>query len=196
MTPTPGADRSHDVKQAILRSARELFTERGFDSTGIRDIAADAAVNPAIVIRHFESKERLFLTSVDAAESLTHLLNGPLDRLGHEVVRVVMQERGRPGQRIFAATVRASGRTDVRAHLAGIVADIFVDPLKARITLPDAEVRAHLFAAQLVGILCALEVYDDRFLQTVEADRVLALYGASLQRLLTGPATGDAPATA
>ena len=185
VTPASRPDRSAEVKDKIRASAERLFTADGFDATGIRDIAADAGVNPAIVIRHFSSKERLFVETVDANTSWSSALDGPLDDIGRRLVRAVIAGR-RNGLQVFGAIVRASGRADVRSHLQASLAEQFVGPLAARFAGADAELRAHLFAAQATGLMFALSVYDDEFLIAAPTDDVVELYGAALQRLATG----------
>jgi AcrR family transcriptional regulator len=48
------------TKTAILDAARRRFAEHGYDGATIRGIAADAAVDPALVHHFYGSKERLF----------------------------------------------------------------------------------------------------------------------------------------
>jgi AcrR family transcriptional regulator len=49
-----------DKKSHITETAMELFAEKGFEGTSIRDIAAKAEVNVAMVNYYFGSKEKLF----------------------------------------------------------------------------------------------------------------------------------------
>ncbi|HEY1672779.1 MAG TPA: TetR/AcrR family transcriptional regulator [Streptosporangiaceae bacterium] len=51
----------------VLAAAVELFASRGFDATSIRDIAAEAHVQPASVYYHYPSKEALLVAIVDRA---------------------------------------------------------------------------------------------------------------------------------
>ena len=48
-----------NTKTRILDVAEKLFGEKGFDSTSLRDITAEAQVNLAAVNYHFQSKESL-----------------------------------------------------------------------------------------------------------------------------------------
>ena len=48
-----------DVVAAVLRSAADLFAERGLAATSIRDIAARSRVNHGLIHRHFGSKDEL-----------------------------------------------------------------------------------------------------------------------------------------
>ncbi|MEV8534396.1 TetR family transcriptional regulator [Streptomyces sp. NPDC051211] len=55
------ARRSSDrTKASILRAARERFAAQGYERTTIRAVAADAAIDPSMVMRYFGSKQRLF----------------------------------------------------------------------------------------------------------------------------------------
>ncbi len=49
-----------DVKQRLIEAATLLFASRGFDGVGIREIAAAADANSAMVAYHFGSKEGLY----------------------------------------------------------------------------------------------------------------------------------------
>ena len=51
---------STDKKEHIISSAIELFAERGFEGTSIRDLAAKADVNIAMINYYFGSKDKLF----------------------------------------------------------------------------------------------------------------------------------------
>lgn len=181
---SPRPDRSAGVKDKIRVSAKKLFADQGFDATGIRDIAVEAGVNPAIVIRHFGSKERLFVATVDASEGWTAALDGPVDEVGERLVRAVLNSRS--GLQIFGGVVRASERPDIRAHLQQLIATEFAAPLAELLDGDDAELRAHLFAAQLAGLMFALSVYDDEFLLAADKEAVVGIYGRSLQRAATG----------
>src|SRR5919199_3152362 len=65
----PKAQQSERARSAILRAAQHRFSESGYDGTTIRDVAADAAIDPSMVIRYYGSKDGLFAaaTAVDLA---------------------------------------------------------------------------------------------------------------------------------
>ncbi|HOV11325.1 MAG TPA: TetR family transcriptional regulator [Bacteroidales bacterium] len=48
------------TEEKIKRAALELFLEKGFERTSIRDIAGKAKINIALMNYHFKSKENLF----------------------------------------------------------------------------------------------------------------------------------------
>ena len=48
------------TRRALVRAARRRFATDGYRATTVRDIAADAGVNVALINRYFSSKEGLF----------------------------------------------------------------------------------------------------------------------------------------
>src|ERR1044071_3794931 len=60
-TPDPGKTAKWQrTRAAILKAAQELFAELGYERTTVRDVAARASIDPAMVMRYFGSKEGLF----------------------------------------------------------------------------------------------------------------------------------------
>jgi AcrR family transcriptional regulator len=59
--PVPSRHRNAvATRQAILASARKHFARENYENVGLREIAGDAGVDPALVSRYFGSKEALF----------------------------------------------------------------------------------------------------------------------------------------
>ncbi len=52
-------------KEIIIESALKLFSTKGFEGTSVREIAADAGVNVAMINYYFGSKESLFESVVE-----------------------------------------------------------------------------------------------------------------------------------
>lgn len=48
------------TKKLILESAYQLFTERGYRGSSLRDIAEEAGIKAASIYNHFRSKEEIF----------------------------------------------------------------------------------------------------------------------------------------
>ena len=61
----------NDKKEHIINKAIELFAEKGFEGTSIRDLAARAEVNVAMVNYYFGSKEKLFEAMVQHKAAYT-----------------------------------------------------------------------------------------------------------------------------
>ncbi len=66
-----------DKKDHIIDTAIELFAEKGFEGTSIRDLATKADVNVAMVNYYFGSKDKLFAALVERKVSfMRNLLDG------------------------------------------------------------------------------------------------------------------------
>src|SRR6187549_4135314 len=60
--------RRHDrQRQAILKAAAQLFRERGFADTGMRDIAAAANLSAANLYHYFKGKDEILYYCQDRA---------------------------------------------------------------------------------------------------------------------------------
>ncbi|OUC97017.1 TetR family transcriptional regulator [Streptosporangium minutum] len=176
------------TRKAIHDAAHELFRNEGFDAVGIRAVAARAGVDAALVIRHFGSKEQLFLEAMTVDLPAIKVMEGPLEGMGRAIVEhVVCLPSSRPGAlavTALAALFRASDRGEVQRTLRETIENVFAEPLVRRLEGGDAELRAHLIAAQLGGLLTSMHVVQDPVLLAADRSAVVARYGDSIQRLI------------
>jgi AcrR family transcriptional regulator len=177
---TPTRPHSRD---AIRSAAERLFARRGYAATSVRDIASSAGVDAALVIRHFGSKEQLFLDTMRVEfDGLD--FDAPLDTLGERLIRSLLDAddhvRG-----VYLALVRASDAGEVSSALRTAHETDFVAPLAARLEGPDAGIRARLAAALVGGLFYALWIVRDEALLATPHDELARRYGALLQRLIT-----------
>jgi len=175
------------TKEAIRAAAAKLFPVNGYIGTSVRDIAGEAGVDPALVIRHFGSKEELFLETMKLDEELNPLFDGPLEELGETFVDYMMNTTDRL-RGMYLALVRASESDGVVPRLREMHDTAFVLPLQSRLEGPDAELRARLAAALVGGLLYSMWVVQDAHLLQADRAEVVKRYGALVQQLLTPPA--------
>ncbi|WP_031167984.1 TetR/AcrR family transcriptional regulator [Streptosporangium roseum] len=176
------------TRKAIHDAAHELFRNEGFDAVGIRAVAARAGVDAALVIRHFGSKEQLFLEAMTVDLPAIKVMEGPLAGMGRAIVEhVVCLPSSRPGAlavTALAALFRASDRGEVQRTLRETIENVFAEPLVRRLEGGDAELRAHLIAAQLGGLLTSMHVVQDPVLLAADQNAIVVRYGDSIQRLI------------
>lgn len=178
------ADRPSSTRERILSAAGALFRARGFAGVSVRDIASAADADAALVIRHFGSKELLFLDAMQAPFDEQPLLDVPLEALGRRFVAVLLEsQEGIRGA--FLALVRGSDRDGIAERLTAVHTEAFVAPLRRRLTGADADLRARLAAALIGGLLYSMWVVGDEALLAADRDEVADRYGALLQALLT-----------
>ena len=176
-------------KDAIRVAAAQLFAGRGYANTPVRDIAALAGVDPALVIRHFGSKEQLFIETmrVEAEHELN--LDGPLDSLGERLVRYVLTADPQV-RTTFLALVRASDTGNVGSVMRISHEEGFVTPLLDHLEGPNHETRARLAAAMIGGLMYSLWIAQDAQLLALGTDEIVAAYAPALQVLIDGGPAG------
>ena len=79
--------RSQPARDAVLAAARRGFAAHGFERATVRAIAADAGVDPSMVIRYFGSKDGLFDAATDVDLALPDLSRVPVADRGMTLAR-------------------------------------------------------------------------------------------------------------
>ncbi|HBN81710.1 MAG TPA: TetR/AcrR family transcriptional regulator, partial [Ruminococcaceae bacterium] len=51
---------TRDTKEVILTTALKLFSERGYDGVGIRDIAKEIGIRESALYKHYSGKQDIF----------------------------------------------------------------------------------------------------------------------------------------
>ncbi|WP_243062778.1 TetR/AcrR family transcriptional regulator [Humibacter sp. RRB41] len=173
------------TQTAIAQSARELFLVNGYAATSIRDVAAAAKVDPALVMRHFHSKDELFVRVIGFDEHFAPQLDDPVETIGRRLADYLIAPKHAELRRTLTILVRATDHEAVRVDLEGTMRRLLVDKLKNRLTGPDAAVRAWLVSAQLLGLMQSWDMVGGDNASASERRRVAALYGAAIQSLIT-----------
>jgi AcrR family transcriptional regulator len=179
--------RAQVTAESIRQAATELFGRNGFAPTSVRAIARLAGVDPALVIRHFGSKEELFLVTLPATGYFDEAFDGPLESLGERMTAFLLTKADEPMLKVYTTLVRASDSPAVRRRLYDVMDLAFVDKLKHLLPGPDPVLRARLFAAQVGGLLSSLSLSDNQFREHDRAT-IIATYGRALQSTLADDA--------
>ncbi|QHF24533.1 TetR family transcriptional regulator [Rathayibacter sp. VKM Ac-2804] len=173
-----------DLSAGIREAAERLFRERGYSRVTIREIAAEAQVDPAVVIRRSGSKEALFLEVMQVSIRDRPELDVPLQDFGRTFLATMLEDE-RDTQAVFLALVRGGSEPAIGARLRAVHEEAFVAPLRARMAGSDADLRARLAAALVGGLLHSMWVVGDEVLLATDHDRIVERYGDALQSLLT-----------
>lgn len=182
------------ARELIAEHARILFEEHGFAGASVRQIAAAAGVDPSLVIRHFSSKEGLFLTVIGLEGYVSPPLDGPIEDLGYRLAEFVLAPEQLDFRIRLSALVRASDREAVREGLRLTVRRMFIDQLIDVMPGEDREARAQLISAQLGGVVQAAGNHSE-LLESVGRQRLVELFGQAIQALVQ-PATLSSAAQA
>ena len=172
------------TRQAIHAAAGALFRQQGYAKTTVRQIAAAAGSDPALVIRHFKSKELLFLETMELSIDDEPLLDVPLEHLGERLIDLVIGFDG--GARgVFLALVHGSNEPEIRKRLTDTHEQVFIEPLRRRLSGPDADIRARLAASVAAGLLYSLWIARDETLLAADRATLVTRYGELIQHILT-----------
>jgi AcrR family transcriptional regulator len=173
-----------DTRDAILAAARRRFATRGYDATSVRVIAAEAEVDPALVIHYFGTKEALFTAAVGLPPGFPALLAslGTRPSLARTYLSVVDSDDSRNA---ILALVRSAVSHDKAAAMLREFLTAQLLPVIARLTShPDAQLRASLIAAQLIGIAMLRHVLRVEPLVKATPDEIATLVGPVIQQYL------------
>jgi AcrR family transcriptional regulator len=179
MTPS---QRSREATRArLLDAARIRFLDQGFDATTVREIAGDAGVDPALVMRYFGTKEGLFAEITLTEVSFADLLEGDRATLGHRLALLVLNKKERSG---IETVLRSLGVAGVSARCEAELHDQFIAPLAKWLGGRDALVRAGAIVSILNGLTLSLAVLEQRSLVDANRTTTARLYGAALQTFI------------
>lgn len=186
----PGAG---GTRERILAAARSHFSETGYEGSTIRGIAAAAAVDPALVLHYFGSKEGIFQAAVDfpvnPADFLPGLLAPGLNGLGERLVLFFLEtwdsSKGSP----LLGIIRSAVSNEAAARLLrDFVSREVLGRLAEAIELDRPQLRASLAASQLVGLAMLRYVVRLEPLASASHGEVAGWIGPTIQRYLTDPA--------
>ncbi len=135
-----------------MRAAQELFTERGYERTTVRDIADRAGVNQALLFRYYGSKEDLFHV-VLATESRVLVTESPAEQvLAKTLARMLSPDRVEAQESVWLAALRSSGHDSAADAIRKELSQDYVRALGSLTDAEDAELRVDLVLAWLVGL--------------------------------------------
>lgn len=171
------------TREAIAHHARTLFEELGYHDASVRTIAAAAGVDPALVIRHFGSKELLFIEVVGLASFEAPLLGKDTATLGRRLAEFMLAPERSELRIRLRALVRASDREAVRDELRQAINRMFIDELVRVLPGADAAARAQLIGVQLSSFAQASDGADSPSAD-LDRDRLVDLCARAIQALV------------
>ena len=177
---------SADTKEIILAAARRRFATSGYERSTVRAIAADANIDPSMVMRYFGNKEGLFAAAAEFDLELPDLTDVDAADIGRRLVAHFVER----WERDDALVVLLRSST-TNADAAQRICDIFTTQLLPVVAScnPDAGVprRAGLIATQMLGLgLCryVLQLPPVAALTPTQLEDQL---GPTVQRYLDSP---------
>lgn len=172
------------TRQAILDAARHCFSSEGYDQVGVREIAARAGVDPALINRYFGSKEGLFSEVIGGKFDLRHIVGDDLSTLGETMLRAICTKKGAEGHDPLRALLRSYGSDVAREKLRSAIVQGFVEPLAARLSGSNPVERAELVGSALLGIVLYRAIAGP--LSDEERERMVTAMAPYVQGIIDG----------
>lgn len=185
----PKADepkRSDVTRTKILAFARQRFAASGFERTTIRAIAADAGVDPALVMHYFGSKDALFSVAAELDLHLPNLSGAPRAQAGAAMVRHFLDRW--ESDEALKTLLRSAATNDAAAERMRALFARQLRPAIAQICPDDKllNVRAGLVATQMMGFAFCRYVLRLPPVSGLSKAEVIAWIGPTLQHYLFG----------
>ena len=180
-----------ETRDEILAVARRQFATRGYEPTSLRAIAADAKVDPALLIHYFGNKEGLFTAAAGQPGRLSELLAGPGKASPREfsesLVRVYLQlADSDQGRNTILALVRSAVSNEKAATLLrDLLAAELLPVIGRHAEHQNAPLRASLVAAQLIGIAMLRHVIRVEPVAEASPDEIAAIVAPVIERYLS-----------
>ncbi len=169
-----------DTRNDIVATARRLFANSGYDKTSVRDIAAGAGVDPALIRHYFGSKAELFRSTMgwpfDPAEISARIAGGDREELGARLTQVFFEAWEQPDSRdSLLAILRGAATHDESAALVRqFIAGQLYPELAKLLTGADTELRVDLAMGQLLGIAYLRHVLQVEPIASASVDELIA----------------------
>ena len=184
---------SQETKAAILAAARERFGANGFQAATIRGIAADAGIDPSMVMRYFGSKGQLFAAAAEFDLKFPDLTELDRAAVGRSLVSHFLQrwEGSEDGEALVILLRSSATNADAAQRMQHIFTKQLQPVVATLVPAAEARWRSGLIATQILGVAWCRFVL--RLPAVVEMSRaeIVGWVGPTIQRYLGLPDTPD-----
>ena len=182
--------RSAPTRAAILAAARKLLADQGYGAATIRAVAAEAGIDPSMVMRYYGSKSGLFSAAVDVDLYLGSIGEVPREQLGEALAQhFVSRWEGELSDEITTLLLRSAATHSEAADRMRAIFERQVTRFVRRATgagAAEAARRAGLVSSQLLGLALTRYVVALRPITAMDAATLAAAIAPVLQHYLTG----------
>ncbi len=175
-----------------MAAAAARFAAAGYDATSLRQVAADAGVDPALVRRFFGSKEGLFSDVASALigppAAVAAVTGGPPETAGERLLRYFLGLLGdvsEPGA--LLGLIRSAVTSEhAAAIMRRFLAERVIIPVAAALCPDQPGLRGALVASQLTGLAVTRYAVKLPPLTAAGVDDLARWVAPVLQHYLTG----------
>ena len=143
------------TRAAILEAAKTAFAVTGYDRTSLRDIAALAGSDVALIPRYFGGKEGLFTEALKATIAPDRLRDWDRRRFARDVAEMMAgaADIADPRTRTFQFLLQAATSPTTAPLLGRAVQERFLAPIRDWLGDEAGQERARVLAAIYIGFL-------------------------------------------
>lgn len=142
------------TRERLLEAARKRFVNESYENVGLREIAADAGVDVALIARYFGSKEQLFKEVLRKDVGNRQTLASISEPIPAYLARVVAtKDASEDAVHIdrLLIMLRSASSPQASALVQSSFTEDVLEPLAELLTGPDAPRRAAIALSVLVG---------------------------------------------
>lgn len=177
----------------LLEAARKLFSQQSYGLVGSRQIAAEAGVTQALVIRYFGSKKALFTAAIDGLFVPYQWMEGDRRTAGLRMAAWIASKwPPDSGVNPLTLLIQSSGNPEVNDILKQKFETQAIENLAAWLGGPRALERARVLADIIIGSNITYQILRNRALAKSELKGVIEILGGILQRIVDESQEGEA----
>jgi AcrR family transcriptional regulator len=173
------------TRAAILEAAKIHFARSGYEGGYLRDIAADAGVDAALINRYFGGKDGLFAAALKDSIRPDAISQWERKTFGRDIAKMMANHAHHDNDRMhaFQFLLRAATSPTTAPLLNVAVQDRFMAPIRSWIGGEQAEARARIVASVFIGLLVERLIRDEPLADN-ERDAFIERTGELLQTLV------------
>jgi AcrR family transcriptional regulator len=176
--------KADQTKAVILAAARERFAESGYEAATIRGIAADANIDPSMVMRYFGNKDQLFAAAAEFDLRFPDLTGIERSEVGVAMASHFLA-RWEDDDALIVLLRSSTTNAEAAQRMMGIFAAQLL-PAIATLVPDDAPRRAGLIATQVLGMALCRFVLRIPPIVAMSREELIEWLGPTLQRYALG----------
>lgn len=167
------------TKEAIQEAAAARFAEASYDQVSLREIAALAGIDVALIGRYFGSKEELFAAVVSGAPRPHPAYPDDRSTFGEWMARRILSRKPDVARMLILHHSVANPRA--AAIVRKLMTERMIEPLGQWIGGSDGRLRASLIVAHLTGLGLMRDIIGLEALANADKEAMVGLLAPAIQ---------------
>lgn len=173
------------TREAILAAANARFLAESYDQVGMRDIARDVGVDPALISRYFGSKEDLFNAVLEGCGDGSDLTAGDRatfgERVAHDLVYGPKKEFKLRWLLLMLRSITSPKAAEIIQRGSR---EKFYQPFTDWVGGEDAELKARMTAGLIMGLTVSRDITGGFDMTPEQCERFKTRIATTLQSFI------------